>query len=176
MSEEVGVESLSGEVELSDAPGPAGLAPGECTPWNRPTLPPGPTVPSATIWTPWNPSGPSLRKAASTPHQYSRRLRRARLRLQPRADARCHRGVPGGGSGKHRVRVCFALVPWFSAATLRRPREDITETELIAYPEFVVGGDGAAEFQASSLLADLGGSTVTSMERGGRPRLLKAPL
>ncbi|MCW2882162.1 MAG: hypothetical protein JWQ95_6262 [Sphaerisporangium sp.] len=67
-------------------------------------------------------------------------------------------GEPAGAA--YRVRVRFALTPWFAPEPLERLRTTIAEAEVLAYPEFVVGGYDGAEFHPSSLFTDLGGDVV----------------
>lgn len=69
-------------------------------------------------------------------------------------------GAPAGSA--YRVRVRFAIVPWFDPAAVEALRQTIVDVEGGAFPEFEVGGDRGATFHSTALLQDLGGATVTS--------------
>ena len=69
-------------------------------------------------------------------------------------------GAPAGSA--YRVRVRFAIVPWFDPAAVEALRQTIVAVEGVTFPEFEVGGDDGATFHSTALLQDLGGATVSA--------------
>ncbi|RCG29801.1 hypothetical protein DQ384_19745 [Sphaerisporangium album] len=118
-----------------------------------------------TVWI-TGPAGPW--KASPIPNQYyvlptEYRLAFDTARGVPAVTALLReQPVPQGrpASAAHRVRVRFALTPWFAPEPLERLRTTIAEAENLPYPEFAVGGLEKTEFRPSSLFTGLGGDVV----------------